>query len=335
MSSNDFIRDAAIRHQILLQRAAGGVYRKAIPLVDAMRRDLRANIAAGDIRRAALLAELDAIILVHMQGIEAAMRGDLDKLAVNETEYTAQLLNKGADVTFDLPTEQQILAIVPNLRMSLASGKKVQELTISQAIAQFTDTNKRAVRTAIQSGIVEGRTLDQIVGEVDRLARTRTLRQTEALVRTSVNAVGAEARSRVYGQNADLLEGERWSSTLDGRTSIVCAGRDGQIRPVGGWGGQPPAHYNCRSVLVPVVKKQYTIPGMRGTRSSIDGPVSNKTTYNSWLKRQSVGFQDEVLGPERAGLFRRGKLTLSQFSDDSGCLYSMDDLRRLHPLTFE
>ena len=67
----------------------------------------------------------------------------------------------------------------------------------------------------------------------------------------------------------------------------------------------------------------------------MDGPVDSRTTYNSWLKRQPAEFQDEVLGQSGAHFFRRGGLSLSKFTDDSGKLYDLDTLKRMEPLAFE
>lgn len=58
-------------------------------------------------------------------------------------------------------------------------------------------------------------------------------------------------------------------------------------------------------------------------------------TYNSWLKRQPAVFQYEVLGPERAKLFRSGGLSLDKFADDSGRLYTLDELRAREGITLE
>ena len=102
-----------------------------------------------------------------------------------------------------------------------------------------------------------------------------------------------------------------------------------------GAGPRPPAHYGCRSTVVPGVKKEFQIPGLRGERASMTGPVSDKATYNSWLKTQPIDFQNEVLGIEKAKLFRNGGLHLSKFIDDKGVGYSLEKLKKLEPLAFE
>ncbi|HET8791792.1 MAG TPA: hypothetical protein VFM75_11345, partial [Modicisalibacter sp.] len=141
------------------------------------------------------------------------------------------------------------------------------------------------------------------------------------------------ARNDVYVANADILEGERVVSTLDGRTTLLCMSEDGKLYPVGR-GQMFPAHYGCRTVRVPVIKEQYRI-AVQGERASMDGPVSNQLTYSGFLKRQSVEFQNDVLGERRAQLFRSGKLRIDQFVDDRGRTLTLDELAARYDLTME
>ena len=50
-----------------------------------------------------------------------------------------------------------------------------------------------------------------------------------------------------------------WDATLDDRTTALCQGRHGR-RWGDGWFSPPPAHYNCRSVLIRVPKTSYQPP---------------------------------------------------------------------------
>jgi len=95
--------------------------------------------------------------------------------------------------------------------------------------------------------------------------------------------------------------------------------------------------HNCRSLRVPVIESKYAIPGVKGLRSSRnpDGSVekiAGETTYNSWLKRQPADFQDEVLGVERAKLFRGG-MNVDKFTDDNGRTLTLAELKSLDSIT--
>ena len=65
------------------------------------------------------------------------------------------------------------------------------------------------------------------------------------------------------------------------------------------------------------------------------GQVPADTDYDTWLRRQPAGFQDDVLGKTRGALFRRGGLKQDQFVDFNGDTLTLDELRALHPAAFE
>jgi SPP1 gp7 family putative phage head morphogenesis protein len=186
----------------------------------------------------------------------------------------------------------------------------------------------RDVRQAIQAGVIEGKTTPSIAREIRQMVNNRSRRQAEAVVRTATNHIASTARAAVTERNADIFEGERYTATLDGRTTIFCASQDGKIYPVG-VGPQPPSHFSCRSVRVPLVKQEFRVPGFEYQRASMDGPVDGRTTYQSWLKRQDPDFQNEVLGVERAELFRSGRVTLDRFVDDQGVTLTLKQLREI------
>lgn len=62
------------------------------------------------------------------------------------------------------------------------------------------------------------------------------------------------------------------------------------------------------------------------SRASMDGQTAADTTYQSWLKTKSDAFQDEVLGPSRARLFREGKISLTDLVDPTGRPLTLDQL---------
>jgi hypothetical protein len=58
----------------------------------------------------------------------------------------------------------------------------------------------------------------------------------------------------------------------------------------------------------------------------MDGQVPEAETYQTWLKKKSPAFQDDVLGPTRGKLFREG-MPLDRFVDQSGKEYTLAQLR--------
>lgn len=126
---------------------------------------------------------------------------------------------------------------------------------------------------------------------------------------------------------------------------------------------RPPAHVQCRSVMVAMLSPEGVVgkrPAVTDTRTrskrEVDfrkiakaegkpiqqvrkewaernvGRVPADTTYEQWLGKQPKAFQDEVLGPTRAEMWRSGQIkNLRQFVDASGKKLTLDELRRELP----
>jgi len=149
-----------------------------------------------------------------------------------------------------------------------------------------------------------------------------TYSQAKALARSSVINVSNATRREYYASNQDVIKGIKWISTLDNRTSIICASLDGLVwtlpdyKPEGHGFSYPgdTAHFNCRSTQVPVLRSYEEIlsTGKKqeikeaGLRSSYTGAVPQDLSYSTFLKKQGAEFQNEVLGIQRAELFRKG-----------------------------
>lgn len=278
----------------------------------------------------ALERDLREIIVHATTGIQGAL--ELEDFAEQEAGFAAKLLASGATVEIRQGfTPEQIRAITTRSKMTLLSGKTQKRLTIRQAFDDFAQGVGRDSMRVVQAGVLESKTTDQMAREVSRLVTTRSRQQAEAVIRTATNHIGATARDEVYRANADILEGERFMATLDSHTTITCAGLDRTLHPLG-QGPRPPLHYRCRSIRVPEVKEEYRLGGL-GERASMDGPVDNQLTYGGFLRRQSKEFQDDVLGPRRAALFRSGKVKINQFTDDAGRVLTLDQLAAREGLT--
>lgn len=267
---------------------------------------------------------------------EAQLYDEFIALAQDEGQFSVELFEESINAAIDAVDSVDMVAAVDGSRMDIIEG---QRITIPQMLSQFTEAKAVQMNRLLQDGFTEGLTQDQLISrvrEVEPLQR----RQAAALVRTGTNSVSSIARYRTAVENSDVLEGYEWVSTLDDRTSLVCAGRDGMVYEFTESSPKPPAHWNCRSTIVPKVDPRYNLlSDVTGDRPSVgaDGPktVSAKSTYGGWLKKQPASFQDEVLGPARAKLFRQGGLSIGKFVNFDGDTYTLDQLRELNPLAFE
>ncbi len=192
------------------------------------------------------------------------------------------------------------------------------------------------MRKRISGGVIDG---VQIPG-IMKASKANA----EALARTATSKVTNEARLRTFEDNKDVIKGMKQVSTLDNRTSVICAAYDGQTwalpdyEPIApstlAFNGGPPRHFNCRSTLVPIVRswEELGIPAKEltpSTRASMDGQVPVDQTFDAFLKKKGKTFQDALLGPVRARLWRAGKVTLQQMLDFRGQPLSPEELLKL------
>lgn len=339
MPLNDDILDAQVRHMIGLQRLSNSEVRKLLALLRRIDARLVGELAKagtdiGRARQSELLRAVREIVESAYTDAMGNLHVSLGALAEYEGEYQEDLLRRLIPVRFEtaLPAPAQLFAAV--------SARPFQGKLLKDWYKELEETAFRRMRDSIRLGYAEGRTTDQMIrdlrgtkanGYKDGILEI-TRRQAEATVRTAVAHTAQVAREEVFKRNSRLIKAVQWVSTLDGRTSAICRARDGQTYPLDK-GPRPPAHPNCRSSVVPVVKswKELGIDlkqAKSGTRASMNGQVADDLDYSGWLRKQPVEFQEDVLGARKARLFRDGGLTMDRFVNHAGREYTLDELKR-------
>lgn len=339
MSADDFILDASTRHQIYVQRFAGGQVKEMLGYLRDLVFQIEIKLAQAETLSQAqkLTTNLREVREILEEGLQAASSNlltNIEDLAEYEGEFAVKTLNAASTIQAKLPENNILRAIVSQSPMTLLGDNQAQQyLTARQAVETYSTKKTNELLRVIQNGYING----DPVGDISRSVRSvvkRQTRQADALVRTVTNHISAEARSATHRENSDVVIGEEFVATLDSRTTIGCAALDGKVF---GFDEPPqvPRHWNCRSVRVAKLNPKYAQPDESGVRSSEFGPVSPKTTYSGWLKKQPKAFQESVLGVERAQLYRNGGLSIDKFTDDVGRTYTLDELKRLEPEAFE
>jgi len=228
--------------------------------------------------------------------------------------------------TFDLTAAQGAEVLLPN-------GETVQKAFRGLASRQATQFNQ-VVRTGLLSGETTESIVSQLIGNLQfgqgaktnqqyLLAGKEVLNmashQIRTVVRTSINQVSNAASQQVYKANEDITEKYKYVSTLDSKTTALCASLDGKEFEYGK-GPEPPQHFNCRSTTVAVIdydalKKMgwdFDVP-KEGRRAAAGGMVPSNETYGKWLfgqRKAGTKFtpgvrQIEALGKEKAKYFNR------------------------------
>lgn len=345
MSSTGFLEETLTRHAIYVERYAGGRHRDLQPLLNRLSKDIRALITSDltsfeAARRRSVLSQINALITGTMDEYDTQFVEHMQEFAEYEAGFNLNATQQVMSVQLAAIAPERIEAMLTQATMTLVSGQKVQEFTIDSMLANFRqaigDETDSQIRSIINAGVANG---DNVTTITNRVARNvsasinsgKVNQWARSNVLTAAKHISQEAMRETVRANSDLFNEEVFSATLDKRTSLLCSGLDQSVHKVGE-GPYPALHYRCRSIRIPRIKPEYAII-RESTRASMDGPVDSRTTYQSWLRRQSNEFQDDVLGPERAELFRSGKVKLDKFVDDQGRTLTLSELREREGLT--
>jgi len=346
MALDDYLADVGTRRQIMIQRFANGTLEELRPILNNLLEDLSQRIATTGQSRARLgqlMAEVESLIQAAGGEINQGLRQRILDFAEDETAFQQSVYREVTDVETTLPTNEQLEAAIMGKATELVVGAETQRMTVDAMVQRFSTSNAKEIKNTISGGFIAGDTTDQITQRVRQKVTGRTAAQARTVVATAVNHAATEAKEQFARQNSDVVRGEKYLATLDSRTTLTCAGFDGEIFPVGE-GPKPPLHYNCRSTRVIVPTEGSLLDGLEGERPAVvDGEaqiVSGNKTFRGWLRDQPVEFRDEFFGKFQNGrekrlLFDQGGLDPNDFIDPSGAQMTLAELRDKHPLAFQ
>jgi len=252
------------------------------------------------------------------------------------------------DVIVKFETE----ALEPSLTNTLANNLVIEGAALTvwwqRQSTQLQSSIMDQIRTSLENGESTQQATTRIVGGTVDGVRVAGVMQTarrkaEALVRTAINEIVTQTRLNTIQDLSDVAKAVQRVSTLDSRTSDICIAYSGlvwdsqSLAPIGHnlpFNGGPPRHFNCRSSIVPVLRsfEELGIDATEiplATRASMDGAVPGDISFGDWLRGKSKTFQDSVLGPARARLWRNGDITLTQLVDMRGNPLTLDQLESL------
>lgn len=332
------LQDEILRQSLQLLRLSAGQQAEAEAILVKLTRDLQALLQSRDLSSATkaqindLIAEAEA--LIHPGYTAAARSLDTHALALIVAEKTQHLIEDVIPASVRLPTAERLASLTKDVLIdgapSSAWWSKQAEDTAFRFAAQ--------VRQGVVNGETNERIVQRIAGEngepgIMDVAR----RNARALVQSSVMTAANQARLATFRKNPGLIDGVRWLSTLDSHTCLQCAALDGQAWDLDGNKikgttidfTMPPAHFSCRCVASPIPASlaEFGIEEEDGVRASSEGPISAKTTFDAFLKRQSPAFIEKTLGADRAAMFIAGKLTLRDLVSGTGRPLTLDEIR--------
>ena len=193
---------------------------------------------------------------------------------------------------------------------------------------------------AVRNGLLTGESTESIVrrlrGRLNReqLGTTQQIiqqgglltsmpnNQIRAIVRSSITQVSDAAMQQVAAANPDATTKYRYTAILDTRTSPICRSLDGKVYKWGE-GPQPPLHFNCRSMRVPIVKGFAARDAeLRQTYGQwlMDNPAKKEQVFGS--KTPYFNYLAKQYGPDDA---------LRRFVRQDGSELTLEQLTRRYP----
>lgn len=183
------------------------------------------------------------------------------------------------------------------------------------------------IKTAYAEGVNPRDAAAKCVRELGPEVAGMTKRRAETMTRTAMLSAANEARDAQITADAELYKAVQWVATLDDRTTQTCGALDGKFFPLDS-GKRPPAHWNCRSLVIPILKSLYEM-GLSDDPNESEGGDARleRETYEEWLKAQPEEVQDSILGQEKAELFRTGEIKLEDTVDRFGSPLSLKEIK--------
>ncbi|MEP6289867.1 MAG: hypothetical protein ABJ079_08155 [Marinomonas sp.] len=299
---NDETLDAFLRRAVRMRAVSARTARELNKIISEADGDTVAALAKRLRGVRSLETTIEAVNEIRRDAhgrLSGKMVADLTPMIKGEAEFVSGF---GRARKFGRAT---LAGIVSSVLTRPADG-----LTVDGHLAalQLSDTTRTA--RLVRSAVTAGQGVGQVIGGLRQTVFPRTAKYVLGTARTIYAHSQATVLDNVASTDLDDLRGLRWTSVLDGKTSAICRARSGEVyQPFEG--PRPPAHFNYRSVMVPVF---------------INGGDVIEPSYEQWLSRQPRGFVEEVMGKRKGDIFRSGDISLDRFVDSAGRELRVDEL---------
>jgi hypothetical protein len=250
MGLNQDLRDSLLARQIDLHRFVEWENDRIQVFFQGMYADMEArltgqSIGAGPVRQAqlnALLATYNKSIQAHFGELKKWVGRDLTFMAAGEVDYVRNTINKAADRNL------MINALTPGFLDKIVNGSLVNGSPMSDWWGKQSKDVQTKISQSIRMGMAQGDSIQDIVKRVrgEKTGRKKRVlhptagieqvlevyeggvagwnrQATTAVVRTGTMKIAADARRDMFFANPDVVKGLKQISTLDGRTTEICA----------------------------------------------------------------------------------------------------------------
>jgi len=258
----DFVRDFTLIHKSLSESLVKQVERKKI-IEDKNLSDIKKlRVSKTDLKRLLSLYYAKLYIEGKASAIEE-VQGRLPKANMAVSPFATQPPHTFLDGIdwLDRVWIDRYLAPYGLLgKLNPDDVKYLQELR-SRAFFLTGDIEQRMlkdVHTYITSGLDNGLTAKTIISQIDNALTADRRKYATTIARTNASSAFNAGRMNFFTSDMirPLIEAYQYSAIIDNVTTLYCETHDGQViypnDPTFGM-MQPPNHFNCRSLLIPIM----------------------------------------------------------------------------------
>ena len=329
------IIDGSIMNEIALQRYIRREVRLMLELFEeydiALAELLRGSFRSGNTPRSPgfqnLLREIRGLREEMMDKASVQNRSSLEEVAKVEHDKEWALLLGALSLTDKKPKQTKVKeSLKQAFSTGASSASTLKDWWVALLAADYKRIKDSLTLIASQGGSTDD-AVGLVIGTEDQKFRDgvvgRSRNNVRALVATAIAHVAQSMREGLWRALPQTI-GMMWISILDGKTTAICRARDNKVVMFGDNiapegvsllsppGARPPAHPNCRSRMMAIVH------GMA---------VQIRESFDEFLRAQTPANQNKILGDTKAGMFRRGEVTLDDFVDDIGNEFTIKQLQ--------
>lgn len=260
---------------------------------------LLAALARDETLSASELRRLHARRRDVFDRITARLTLVIDRLVRDETRFLSDTMTRGRENQRGLGDGAAIVLLGAVLSRETRIGKNV--FSVDELLSSLAAIDQDAINNVLERHRLGRLTMAQLPAAFASafLETRRAIVGVMQLLVQHARAVVTTDGLQIMGVGAWV----KWVSILDSRTTAYCRGQSGKVYRAGQVPNPPPAHWGCRSTLVPFFPEQAD---------------HEEPTYSDWLRRQPRERVEDILGKRKAAMFLDEGVTLDRFTDREG-----------------
>jgi SPP1 gp7 family putative phage head morphogenesis protein len=240
-----------IRHKIFVERYAGGVANRLQTIINKARDIAIARVINEGLTNIDTL-QLELELQNELEQVTRTITEEINNYTEVEANFLVNTLRKGLKEEISLPDLDKVNDRVFSKTMQVGLAEKINNRSLAAALTLFSRRKAKELVQPIKDSQVSGENEIETGLKIGALAVGLMSAQTKSLSRTAITHTQLVTSDEVFKENKEIIKEVEWVSVLDSRTTDYCQEQNGKRYKVG-QGPRPPAHFNCRSIVQPVV----------------------------------------------------------------------------------